>query len=58
MADHAGLGIVEELAAGIADGVEKKYEKKSWWNSFKAVLFYGPAVLIAIYLIGFFLGVF
>ena len=58
MADHAGLGLVEEVAASIADGVEKKYEQKSWWNSFKAVLFYGPAVLIAIYLIGFFLGVF
>ena len=58
MADHAGLGLVEEVAASIADGVEKKYEKKSWWNSFKAVLFYGPAVLIAIYLIGFFLGIF
>jgi hypothetical protein len=58
MADHAGLGLVEEVAASIAGGVEKKYEKKSWWNSFKAVLFYGPAVLIAIYLIGFFLGVF
>ena len=58
MTDHAGLGLVEEVAASIADGVEKKYEKKSWWNSFKAVLFYGPAVLIAIYLIGFFLGVF
>ena len=57
MADHAGLGLVEEVAASIADGVEKKYEQKSWWNSFKAVLFYGPAVLIAIYLIGFFLGV-
>ena len=54
----AVLGLVEEVAAGIADEVEKKYEKKSWWNSFKAVLFYGPAVLIAIYLIGFFLGVF
>ncbi len=58
MADHAGLGLVEEMAASIADGVEKKYEKKSWWNSFKVALFYGPAVLIAIYLIGFFLGVF
>ena len=53
-----GLGIVEELAASLADEVEKKMEKKSWWDSFKAVLFYGPAVLIAIYLIGFFLGVF
>ena len=55
---HAGLGLVEEVSVGLADEVEKKYEKKSWWNSFKAVLFYGPAVLIAIYLIGFFLGVF
>lgn len=53
-----GLGIVEELAASLADEVEKKMEKKSWWDSFKTVLFYGPAVLIAIYLIGFFLGVF
>jgi len=52
------IGVVEEMAASIADEVEKKYEKKSWWNSFKAVLFYGPAALIAIYLIGFFLGVF
>ena len=52
------LVVVEELAASLADEVEKKYEKKSWWNSFKAVLFYGPAVLISIYLIGFFLGIF
>jgi len=49
---------IEELGVAIADGIEDEFGGRSWWNSFKAVLFYGPAVLIAIYLIGFFLGVF
>ena len=52
------LGPVEELGVAVADGLEDQFGEKSWWNSFKAVLFYGPAVLIAIYLIGFFLGIF
>jgi len=52
------LGPIEELGVAVADGLEEQFAERSWWNSFKAVLFYGPAVLIAIYLIGFFLGVF
>jgi len=49
---------IEELGVGIADGLEEQFGERSWWNSFKTVLFYGPAVLVSIYLIGFFLGVF
>ena len=49
---------IEELGAAIADGLEDEFGERSWWNSLKPVLFYGPAVLIAIYLIGFLLGVF
>ena len=48
----------EEIGAGAADALEERIGGKSWWKSLKAVLFYGPAVLIAIYLIGFLLGVF
>ena len=53
---HADLA--EELVAGLADEVDRHLEDKAWWNSVKAILFYGPAVLIAIYLTGFFLGLF
>ena len=49
---------IEELGVAVADGLEEQFGERSWWNSFKAVLFYGPAVLIAIYLIGFVLGIF
>ena len=52
------LGPVEELGVAVADGLEDQFGEKSWWNSFKVVLFYGPAILLSIYLIGFFLGVF
>ena len=48
--------IAEELVAGLADEVDRHLENKPWWNYVKAILFYGPAVLIAIYLSGFFLG--
>jgi len=48
----------EEIGAGAADALEERIGKKSWWKSLKAVLFYGPAVLIGIYLIGFALGYF
>ena len=50
--------IAEELVAGLADEVDRHLESKPWWNYVKAILFYGPAVLIAIYLSGFFLGIF
>ena len=49
---------IEELGVAIADGLEEEFGKRSWWNSFKAVLFYGPAVLITIYLLGFLMGIF
>ena len=52
------LTLIEELGVAVADGLEEQFAERSWWNSFKAVLFYGPAVLIAIYLIGFVLGIF
>ena len=52
------LGPIEELGVAIADGLEEEFRERSWWNSFKAVLFYGPAVLIAIYLLGFLMGIF
>ena len=48
----------EEIGAGAADALEERIGKKSWWKSLKAVLFYGPAVLIGIYLVGFALGYF
>ena len=48
----------EEIGAGAADALEERIGEKSWWKSLKAVLFYGPAVLIGIYLIGFALGYF
>ncbi|MFL2498711.1 MAG: hypothetical protein ACJ0HF_02765 [Candidatus Thalassarchaeum sp.] len=50
--------LVEELAAGLADEADRKFEGKQWWYWAKTILFYGPAVLIAIYLLGFFLGLF
>ena len=49
---------IEELGVAVADGLEEQFAERSWWTSLKAILFYGPAVLVAIYLIGFFLGVF
>ena len=48
----------EEIGAGAADALEERIGGKSWWKSLKAVLFYGPAVLIGIYLVGFVLGYF
>ena len=49
---------IEELGVAVADGLEEQFAERSWWNSFKAVLVSGPAVLIAIYLLGFVLGIF
>ena len=49
---------IEELGVAIADGLEEEFGERSWWSSFKAVLFYGPAVLITIYLLGFLMGIF
>ena len=48
----------EEIGAGAADALEERIGGKSWWKSLKAVLLYGPAVLIGIYLIGLVLGYF
>ena len=48
----------EEIGAAVADELEERIGGKSWWKSLKAVLFYGPAVLIGIYFIGFALGYF
>jgi len=50
--------LAEELVAGLADEMDRHLEDKPWWKSMKAVLFYGPAALVAIYLVGFYLGVF
>ena len=50
--------IADELVAGLADEVDRHLENKPWWKSVKVILFYGPAVLIAIYITGFFLGIF
>ncbi len=52
------LELVEEIGAATADALEESIGEKSWWKSLKAVLFYGPAVLIGIYFIGFALGYF
>ncbi|MDE0707205.1 MAG: hypothetical protein OSB22_05430 [Candidatus Poseidoniales archaeon] len=49
---------IEELGVAVADGLEEQFAERSWWNSLKAILFYGPAVLVTIYLIGFLLGIF
>jgi hypothetical protein len=49
---------IEELGVAVADGLEGQFAERSWWNSLKAILFYGPAVLVTIYLIGFLLGIF
>jgi|TARA_B110000014_G_scaffold97692_1_gene67155 hypothetical protein len=49
---------IEELGVVVADGLEEQFAERSWWNSLKVILFYGPAVLVAIYLIGFVLGIF
>lgn len=48
----------EEIGAGAADALEKRIGKNSWWKYLKAVLFYGPVVLIGLYFIGFALGYF
>jgi len=55
---HPSADLAEELVAGLADEVDRHLEDKPWWKSVKVILFYGPAVLIAIYLVGFFLGLF
>ena len=52
------LSPIEELGVAIADGIEEEFGERDWWGSFKTILFYGPAVLIAIYLLGFLLGIF
>jgi len=49
---------IEELGVTVADGLEDRFGERSWWNSLKAILFYGPVVLVAVYLIGFVLGIF
>ena len=49
---------IEELGVAVADGLEEQFGEKSWWDSLKTILFYGPAVLVSIYLIGFVLGIF
>ena len=62
MLEPHGWGVpltpIEELGVTVADGLEEQFAERSWWNSLKIVLFYGPAVLVAIYLIGFVLGIF
>jgi len=49
---------IEELGVIAADGLEEQFGERSWWNPLKVILFYGPVVVVTIYLISILLNIF